>query len=42
METRKIINFLSDSRNKESIFATKNGMLQTVKQQKVNKKEIIL
>ena len=27
IETRKIINFLSDSRNEESIFATKNGML---------------
>ena len=31
-----IINLLSDSSNEESKFATKNGMLQTVKQQKVN------
>ena len=36
METEKIINLLKDSSNEKSKFATKNGMLQTVNQQKVN------
>ena len=36
METQKVINLLNDSKNEESEFATKNGMSQTVKQQKVN------
>ena len=36
METQKIINLLNDSNNEESKFATKNGMLQTAKQQKLN------
>ena len=42
METEKIINVLNDSRNEESKFATKNGMLSTVKQKKVNKTKTIL
>ena len=42
METQKIINLLNNSSNKESIFATKNGILQAVKQQKVNMIETIL
>ena len=37
METQKIVNLLNDSNNKESEFATKNGISQTVKQQKVNR-----
>ena len=36
METKKIINLLYDSSNEESKFATKNGLLQTVKQLKTN------
>ena len=42
METEKIINFLNDSSNEESKFATKNGMLYTVKQKKVNTSKTIL
>ena len=42
METQKIINLLNDSNNEESKFATKNGMLQTVKQLKVNTIKTIL
>ena len=36
METQKVINLLNGSNNEESEFTTKNGMSQTVKQQKVN------
>ena len=32
METQKIVNLLNDSNNENSKFATKNGMLLTVKQ----------
>ena len=43
METQKITNLLNDSSNEESKFATKNGMLWTVKQQKINiTKKILL
>ena len=42
MGTQKIINLLNDSGNEDSNFATKNGMLQTVKQQKVNTTKTIL
>ena len=42
METQKIINLLNDSSNEESKFATKNGMLWTVKQLKVNTIKTIL
>ena len=42
METQKIINLLNDSNNEESKFATKNGMLYTVKQLKVNTIKTIL
>ena len=42
MEVQKIINLLNDSTNEESKFATKNGMLQTFKQLKVNTSETIL
>ena len=41
MEKQKIINLLNDSSKKESKFATKNGMLQTVKQQKINANKTI-
>ena len=36
METQKIIKLMNYSSNNKSKFATKNGMLQTVKQQKIN------
>ena len=36
METQKIIKLMNYSSNDISKFATKNGMLQTVKQQKIN------
>ena len=36
METQKIIKLMNYSSNDKSKFATKNGMLQTVKQQKIN------
>ena len=37
METQKIINFLNASSNEKCRFATKkNGILETVKQQKIN------
>ena len=42
MKTQKIINLLDDYSNKESKFDTKNGMLQTVKQQKVNTTKTVL
>ena len=42
MKTQKIINLLYDSSNKESKFSAKNGMLRTVKQQKINTTKIIL
>ena len=42
METQKIINLLNDSGKEESKFAIKNGMLWTIKQQKINKTKIIL
>ena len=42
METEKVIDLLNDSNNKESKFAAKNGMLQTVKQQKENTTKRIL
>ena len=42
METQKIINVLMDSSNEESKFASKNGMLKTVRLQKINKIKIIL
>ena len=42
METQKIINLLNDSSNEESIFATKSGVLQAVKQKKVNMIETVL
>ena len=42
METQKIINLLNDSSSVESKYATKNGMLETLKQQKVNTNIIIL
>ena len=42
METEKIINLLNDSANEESKFATKNDVLQTVKQQKLNMTKTIL
>ena len=42
METQKIINLFNDSSNEESKFATKNGTLLTVKQQKVNTTKAIL
>ena len=32
METQKIVNLLNDSKNENSKFATKNGMLLTVNQ----------
>ena len=32
METQKIVNLLNDSDNENSKFATKNGMLLTVRQ----------
>ena len=36
MEAQKVINLLNDSSDKDCKFATKNGILQTVKQQKIN------
>ena len=36
------MNLLNDSSNEESKFGTKNGMSQTVKQQKVNTTKTIL
>ena len=42
METETIINSLNDSSNEESKFATKNGMIMTVKQQKINTTKTIL
>ena len=36
METQKIIKLMNYSSNDKSKFATKNGMLRTVKQQKIN------
>ena len=36
METQKIIKLMNYPSNDKSKFATKNGMLQTVKQQKIN------
>ena len=42
METQTIINLLNDSSNEESKFPTKNGILQTVKLQKVNTTKTIL
>ena len=33
METQKIVNLLNDSKNENSKFATKNGMLLTVNQE---------
>ena len=42
METQNIMDLLSDSTNEESKFATKNYMLQTVKQQKINMNQAIL
>ena len=36
MKTKKIIDLLSDSSNEESEFATKNGILQIVKEQNIN------
>ena len=42
METQKRINLLNDLGNEESTFATKNGLAQTVKQQKVDTIKIIL
>ena len=36
MKTQKIIKLMNYSSNDKSKFATKNGMLQTVKQQKIN------
>ena len=42
MELQKIINLLNNSSNEESKFATKNGMLETVKQQKINTTRKIL
>ena len=36
METQKIIKLMNYSSNDKSKFATKDGMLQTVKQQKIN------
>ena len=42
METQKITNLLNDSSSEESKFATKNDILQTVKQQKVNMTNTIL
>ena len=40
--TQKIINLPNDSNNEETKFATKNGMLLTIKQQKVNTTKTIL
>ena len=42
METQKVMNLLNDSSNEEAKFATKNGMLQTFKLQKINKNKTIL
>ena len=42
MEIKKIISLLHDSSIERSKFATKNGMLQTVKQQKINTIKTIL
>ena len=42
METQKIINWLNDTTNEESKFATKYCMLQNVKQQKVNTTKTVL
>ena len=42
MKIQKIINLLNDSGNETSKFATKNGMLQTFKQQKINATKTIL
>ena len=42
MEVQKVINLLNDSNNEESKFATKNRMLQTVTQQKINRAKTIL
>ena len=42
MKTQKIINLLNDSSNEESKLLQKNGMSQTVKQQKVNTNKVIL
>ena len=42
MKIQKIINLLNDSGNEKSKFATKNGMLQTFKQQKINATKTIL
>ena len=42
METQKIIKLMNYSSNDKSKFATKNGMLQTVKQQKINTTKIFL
>ena len=42
METETIINSLNYSSNEESKFATKNGMIMTVKQQKINTTKTIL
>ena len=42
MVTQKIINLLNDSSNEEFKFAAKNGMLQAVKQKKINTIKTIL
>ena len=42
METQNIMNVLNDSSNEEFKFATKNAMLQTIKQQTVNTTKITL
>ena len=42
MKTQKIVNLVNNSSNEESKFVTKNGMLQTLKWQKINTIKTIL